>query len=816
MGTTAGLPRVGYPVRSIPQVGEYAAGLLATIPTEGLVLATAAPPQNMLRHSENLADTAWVKNEVTIVPNAAIAPDGYGLASAIFETTANTLHRIQQSVPGVSGERYVLSFFAKAGTRSWIRASITGFPVTVVAYLNIADGSVGNLTACSASIVLAGDGWFRCVIVPDAAMVSAMNVLVGPSLSGTATGYGGGVADYVLLWGVQYEPGIVASTYRRTEALQTIVNTAPGHNLLLRSEEFDHATWTKTRASIVANAAANPLNGAMTADTLVENTEANSHDIRYAVTGLTIGETYTVSVYAKRAAGTRNLRIQDSVLAMLHAVWDLDAQAVSQSNVGVALTPLPLTDGWARYAVTFVATASSFTLIAYLVSGANVINYTGDGASGIHLWGAQLNVGPLQAYTPTSDLAASVAPLGVLPGYNLVRDAFAFDRSTWTKTRATIVANTVANPLTGETDADKIVETGPEDGDDIHEVQQIAPMSPRTTHTGSVYLRAGERVWARLSLFDVSHGAIRAAAWVDLAAGELGAVSHGTARVERVGSGWIRVSVTGVMGSAAINGRLQVRTALADAQMMHPGDGVSGIYVWGAQVVPGDHSRPIERTRDVAPPLHSGLRGLHGQNGGAAGSDTNDAVNRGGRWYLTTDDFITFGTSPQWNMGTQDFTVYTVVRPSNLSGHQSLFNRRGVAGGGNPGWGLRMVDDDLAVEIGANNTIIFSDYFIGTGWVVIGCSVDRDTGMYVYRDGALFAQNSTTAVTDLAGTYLDHPNLPLLFGRTANSGIHYFTGEVAIVGIVYRGIAHDANQQRAIYQAIREHLAAQPYPIVLP
>ena len=48
-------------------------------------------------------------------------------------------------------------------------------------------------------------------------------------------------------------------------------------NLLLRSEEFDNANWTKSRATVTANAATAP-DGTSNADKLVEDSTASATD----------------------------------------------------------------------------------------------------------------------------------------------------------------------------------------------------------------------------------------------------------------------------------------------------------------------------------------------------------------------------------------------------------------------------------------------------------------------------------------------------------------------------------------------------------
>lgn len=77
-------------------------------------------------------------------------------------------------------------------------------------------------------------------------------------------------------------------------------------NLLLRTEEFDHAYWTKRNSTITANATTAP-DGTLTADKLVENTANAEHNVTYGWTGT--NQRLTLSVYAK-AAERNFLRIR--------------------------------------------------------------------------------------------------------------------------------------------------------------------------------------------------------------------------------------------------------------------------------------------------------------------------------------------------------------------------------------------------------------------------------------------------------------------------------------------------------------------------
>ena len=85
-----------------------------------------------------------------------------------------------------------------------------------------------------------------------------------------------------------------------------LVDNSP--NLLLRSDEFDNASWTKTASSITANSATDPF-GTATADFLVENGATAEHYVSQTVTVPSTATDYCVAVFAK--GNTRNfLRLQ--------------------------------------------------------------------------------------------------------------------------------------------------------------------------------------------------------------------------------------------------------------------------------------------------------------------------------------------------------------------------------------------------------------------------------------------------------------------------------------------------------------------------
>jgi hypothetical protein len=84
-------------------------------------------------------------------------------------------------------------------------------------------------------------------------------------------------------------------------------------NLLLRSEEFDTASWSKAGlqafgSGSVANAIAAP-NGSVTADFLVESTSTGEHFTEQAFTAVS-GTSYTFSVFIKPSANKTSVMMR--------------------------------------------------------------------------------------------------------------------------------------------------------------------------------------------------------------------------------------------------------------------------------------------------------------------------------------------------------------------------------------------------------------------------------------------------------------------------------------------------------------------------
>jgi hypothetical protein len=134
----------------------------------------------------------------------------------------------------------------------------------------------------------------------------------------------------------------------------------------------------------------------LTADKLIENTSAATHNV--ARTHLWVnGTTYTASIFAKAGERTRiQIAFPGAEFSNAYANFDLVGGTVSASNL---TTPciVHVGNGIYRCSAAATAIAGAITSVGFVLitagDASRFASYTGDGYSGIYIWGAQLEAG---------------------------------------------------------------------------------------------------------------------------------------------------------------------------------------------------------------------------------------------------------------------------------------------------------------------------------------------------------------------------------------------------------------------------------------
>jgi hypothetical protein len=132
----------------------------------------------------------------------------------------------------------------------------------------------------------------------------------------------------------------------------------------------------------------------LTGDKMIENTNTTSHSIVRASGTILNATNYNVSFYAKQ--GERNKILVQSAIGTggTSEAFDLDLTNGTVTNNTFINTPVVTAEanGWYRVSITILsATTSTITgLRIAMYDASNSTSYTGDGTSGVYVWGFQL------------------------------------------------------------------------------------------------------------------------------------------------------------------------------------------------------------------------------------------------------------------------------------------------------------------------------------------------------------------------------------------------------------------------------------------
>lgn len=323
---------------------------------------------------------------------------------------------------------------------------------------------------------------------------------------------------------------------------------------------------------------------------------------------------------------------------------------------------------------------------------------------------------------------ATLAPKGLLieeTRTNILLQSSDFANVVWTKANSSVSSDVIISP-DGTQNADKLVENS---ANTTHGVSQ-SPLLTAGTHTQTIFAKAAERNWLRIICAD-------GGAYVNLSTGVFGTVSAGTVSfaaksIKNYGNGWYRIEVsfTAVLGANTI----LIRLATSDGGQTYLGNGVSGAYVWGAQLEAGAFATSYIPTTTTSLTRNADVVSMTGTNF----SD----------WYNSTSGAILARSSQSVITGTRP-SIYISDGTAN-----NIISLRGLAA--NPELYIKATTDQAQIDAGTLTAN--SSFGLVGAWATNNCAA---------------AINGGAAVTDTSATI---PTVDqMLIG---SDGTNYLNGQI--------------------------------------
>lgn len=396
---------------------------------------------NLLWQTQNWTANIQSSANVSVTANSVQAPDGTLTASTLTTTVGgyNNDGLIQKWNPtgiATTALPYCLSMYVKQGNcptvglnLAFYNGSLYQDAILTLTWSGLTIATSGSNTGTlNYGVINAGAGWYRL-------WCSATNNYSAVGVVGrvwTRSVYNNNVAgDYNYIWGMQIEQGSSPTVYQGkgastiltpTWATRTVPSTvyATGQfdevtynsttptikNLFKYTETFyfDYVNWTLNSGRMTQNATLAP-DGRSLAPKLIEDTVLGNQRI-YNWHAVTAGTTYTYSIFLKPAeryiircyfedtqtgGGGRVGQYLNLQTGTIISTYQTGSNTLLGSNLQY------IDNGWYRYSWTVQAqqtaalNSTAFVIFSMGLDSAT-FSWTGDGTSGMYIWGAQKEI----------------------------------------------------------------------------------------------------------------------------------------------------------------------------------------------------------------------------------------------------------------------------------------------------------------------------------------------------------------------------------------------------------------------------------------
>lgn len=347
-------------------------------------------------------------------PSKAAGSDGGAVMQAKFLTDVTGLVRWTDYIPVKLKTGGVQDSTDNNGFISIEQAVLTASSKAFVDYYPVyVDNAATKAWECSADgyIPYAPHNTASCSLVLDFTNGAALDSRV----TFTRTTGASNPATYVNSSGVvtsatnnqprfDYDPVTLACKGLLIEEART--------NILTYSSDFS-TSWVLSGATINSTATTAP-DGTLTATKLIEDSGTSTHQIQQTNVFVADGVTRSWSLYVKQGE-RRYVAFSNGTLFSNSSntlIFDTQVGAWTYGTpaTGAFLTTQNAGNGWWRIAFNSASTSASYdNVLIGLCNGPSdytAATYTGDGTSGVYIWGAQLEAGAFAtSYIPTTTAA---------------------------------------------------------------------------------------------------------------------------------------------------------------------------------------------------------------------------------------------------------------------------------------------------------------------------------------------------------------------------------------------------------------------------